>query len=225
MKRLFILILIIIAISAIFYLSQNPFSLEMLQQHKNDIALFYNNNPVTFSLGFIFIYIISTALALPIATLLSLTAGFVFGSIIGTFYVVLSATIGSTIIFLLTKMAVGEFLKKKASTLYNKIKVPFTENPVSYLLFMRLVPLFPFTLVNIVPALFNIKLTTYIWVTFIGIIPGSFIYVNVGTSLAEISTLSDIFSTQLIIAFTLLGCFSLVPIIIRKYKRTKSTEE
>lgn len=222
MKRIFILILSIIAISALFYLSQNPFSLDMLQQQKGAIASLYNSYPIAFSIGFIIIYTVSTAFALPIATLLSLIAGFIFGSFIGTLYVVSSATIGATLIFLFTRMAVGEFLKKKAHKLYKKVEIPFKENPISYLFFMRLVPLFPFTLVNILPALFNIKLTTYIWVTFIGIIPGTFVYVNVGTSLAQISTLSDIFSLQLIIAFTLLGCFSLVPIFIRKYKRIKS---
>jgi uncharacterized membrane protein YdjX (TVP38/TMEM64 family) len=223
MKRLFIFIFLLIIASSLLYFAQNPLSLETVQTHKDATQQLYMTHPLMFSIGFILIYTVSTALSLPIATLLSLLAGFIFGNIIGTFYVVFSATLGATFVFLLAKMAVGEFLKKKATYLYKKVEKPFNKNPVSYLLFMRLVPLFPFALVNIVPALFNVKNITYIWVTFVGIIPGAFVYVNVGTSLAQVSTLSDIFSPQLIIAFTLLGCFSLVPILIRKYRGTKIT--
>ena len=219
MKRIFIFIFVVISASALFYFFQNPLSLEMLQQQKDNITIIYNNNPVIFSFGFILLYIVCTAFALPIATMLSLTAGFIFGNIVGTLYVVIGATIGATLIFLITRMVVGEFLRKKANKLYKKVEEPLTSNPISYLFFMRLVPLFPFTLVNIVPALFKIPLLTYVWVTFIGIIPGTFVYVNLGTSLSSIKTLNDVFSTELIIAFTLLGCFSLMPMFIRKYKK------
>lgn len=218
-KRIFSIVLITLAACAIFYFATNPFSLADLQAHKDDIATLYTESPILFTLGFIVIYAVCTAFSLPIATLLSLLAGFVFGNILGTFSVVIGATIGAALIFMFARMAAGDVLKKRAGKLYKKIEQPFTENPVSYLLFMRLVPLFPFVLVNIVPALFNMRLSTYVWVTFIGIIPGTFVYVNVGTSLASIQSTADIFSTEVLIAFTLLGLFSLTPAIISKYKK------
>ena len=93
------------------------------------------------------------------------------------------------------------------------------DNASGYMLFMRLVPLFPFVLVNIVPALFNVRLKTFLWTTFIGILPGSFVYVNLGETLGEISSLNDLVSTRTILAFALLGMFALIPTLYHQWKR------
>ena len=92
---------------------------------------------------------------------------------------------------------------------------------VSYLLFLRLVPLFPFWLVNIVPALFNIPLRTFVLTTFFGIIPGSFVYVNVGEELGDITDTGEILSPGLLAALALLGLFALVPVLYKKLRRKK----
>ena len=92
------------------------------------------------------------------------------------------------------------------------------ENAVSYLLFLRLVPLFPFFLVNIVPAFFDVKTRTYIWTTFIGILPGTMIYVNVGRSLGSVENPGDLVSPDLIISVALLGVAALTPILYKKWK-------
>ena len=92
------------------------------------------------------------------------------------------------------------------------------ENAIGYLLFMRLVPLFPFFLVNIVPALFNIRLLPYVLTTFIGIIPGTFVYSNVGGELGTIESLADLASTETLVAFSLLGIFALLPALYKYFK-------
>ena len=177
-----------------------------------------NQNPFLAVLIFSMIYTSVVALSLPFASLLTMTAGFLFGLVTGTFIVVASATLGATIIFTVAKTSMGQVLKEKAGKLYQKIEADMRENAVGYLLFLRLVPLFPFFLVNIVPAFFNIKTKTYIWTTAFGIFPGTLIYVNVGRSLGQVDNPADLVSGDLVLSMGLLGCVALVPVIYKKWK-------
>ncbi|MGY8815056.1 MAG: TVP38/TMEM64 family protein, partial [Gammaproteobacteria bacterium] len=135
-----------------------------------------------------------------------------------TILIVISATIGATILFLAARSAIGNSLREKAGPLYKKIETNMRHNAIGYLLFMRLVPLFPFFMVNIVPALFNIRLISYIVTTFVGIIPGTFVYANVGRELGTIESLTDLASTETLIAFSLLGIFALIPTIYKQFQ-------
>lgn len=132
---------------------------------------------------------------------------------------------GASIIFLAAKSAIGTTLRQKAGPLYKKIESNMNQNAIGYLLFMRLVPIFPFFLVNIVPALFNIRLIPYVVTTFLGIIPGTFVYANVGRELGTIESLSDLISTETLIAFALLGLFALLPVIIKQVNLLKSNQK
>ena len=174
--------------------------------------------PLLASLLFAGLYVTTVALSLPIATLLTLLGGFLFGRVFGTFLVVSAATAGAAVLFVVAKTALGDSLRGKAGALYDKIEKGMNENAVSYLLFMRLVPLFPFFLVNIVPALFNVRLATYVWTTFVGIIPGTFVYVNAGVALGSIGNVADIASPQMLAAFAMLGLFALIPALYKKFK-------
>lgn len=194
------------------------FNLETLQSQKEQFQNYTENNPLFAAAMFTGAYIIIVALSLPIASLVTLLGGFLFGKWLGTLLVVTGATIGATIIFLIAKTSLGSTLREKAGTAYKKIEGNMQENAAGYLLFMRLVPLFPFWFVNIVPALVNVKLRIFVLTTFFGIIPGSFVYVNVGEELGEINTLNDIFSPGLLAAFALLGVFALIPTIYKKIK-------
>jgi len=196
-------------------------SLEKLQENKEEMLQAVANNPVMTAIAFMAIYIGFVALSLPAATLLTLTGGFLFGPFFGTFYVVSAATIGATIIFFVAKTSLGTTLREKAGGLYKRIESNMKENAAGYLLFMRLVPIFPFFLVNIVPALFNVKPRTYILTTFFGIMPGSFVYVNLGGQLADIDKLGDLVSTQTLLAFALLGVFALIPTLYKQIKGKK----
>lgn len=189
--------------------------------HKAELIPYVADHAVLAALIFMGLYVAAVALSLPIATLLTLTGGFFFGKWLGTAYVVSAATIGASIIFLVAKTSLGETLRAKAGGLYGKIEKNMKENAVGYLLFLRLVPVFPFFLVNIVPALFNVPLRVFVLTTFFGIIPGSFVYVNLGQTLGEIENLNDLVSGQTLLAFALLGLFALIPTLYKQFKARK----
>lgn len=198
-------------------------SLQALQDNKDNLLQAVSNNPIITALGFIAIYIVFVALSLPAATLLTLTGGFLFGTWFGTLYVVSAATVGASVIFFIAKTSLGEVLREKAGKLYSRIEGNMKDNAVGYLLFMRLVPIFPFFLVNIVPALFNVRMRTFVLTTFFGIMPGSFVFVNLGKQLATIENVSDLVSTQTLAAFALLGFFALIPTIYKQIKNKGKT--
>ncbi len=213
------IILIFLMIGAYMLDLHNTLSFEELQTRKEEFRLYAKNHPLLSAFIFSALYIICVALSLPIASLLTLLGGFLFGFWAGTLIVVTSATIGATIIFVIAKTSFGKTLREKASGLYQKIETNMQDNAASYLLFMRLVPIFPFFLVNIVPALFNVPLRTYVLTTFFGILPGSAVYVFAGQSLGEINSVKEIFSGDVIGAFILLGVFALIPTIHKRYKK------
>ncbi len=196
-------------------------SINALQEHKGALLENVAARPFLSSVAFMGAYILSVALSLPIATVLTLAGGFLFGKWLGTLFVVSSATFGAVIIFLIAKTSLGETLREKAGGLYARIEGNMKENAVGYLLFMRLVPLFPFFLVNIVPALFNVPLRVFVLTTFVGIMPGSFVFVNVGEQLGEIESLSDLVSKETLFAFALLGVFALIPTLYKQFKARK----
>ena len=219
LKRWLPLIIIAILMTVAFASGlHEKISLQVLQDNKEAMLDAVAARPVVTALGFIAVYIVFVALSLPAATLLTLTGGFLFGTWLGTFYVVTAATIGATIIFFIAKTSLGETLRKKAGGLYQRVEGNMKENAAGYLMFMRLVPIFPFFLVNIVPALFNVKPRVFILTTFFGIMPGSFVFVNLGKQLATITDLSDLVSTQTLLAFALLGIFALIPTIYKQVK-------
>ena len=225
-KRFVPLVILVILMMIIFFTGvYEKISLQSLQDHKDNLQAMVNNNTLLSVLGFMSIYILSVALSLPIATPLTLAGGFLFGKWLGTAYVVISATIGASIIFIVAQTSLGTTLREKAGTIYKRIETNMAENATGYLLFMRLVPIFPFFLVNIVPALFNVPLRTFVLTTFFGIIPGSFVYVNLGEQLSEIENLSDLVSTQILLAFALLGFFTLIPTIYKQIKTKKEPNE
>ena len=170
-------------------------------------------------------YIVAVAISIPGATFLTLLGGYLFGIVPGTIYVVLSATIGSVLIFLAVKTALGSWLQAKAQGWVTKMEVGFQKNALSYLLFLRLVPIFPFWVVNIVPALLNVRLRLFFIATLIGIIPGSLVYVSVGNGLGAIFAegttpdLSVIFRPSILIPILCLALISLVPIIYKKVRK------
>lgn len=198
-------------------------SFEYIQQNRDHLLELNSRHPLLFPLAFIGIYTASTALSLPFGTVLAVVGGFLFGPYIGLFHVLIGATLGATILFIIAENTAGDALEKKAGKFYHKAEKRFKENATSYMLFMRLVPLFPFAIVNILPALFNIPLRTYVWTTFIGIIPGTFAHTYFGQALSETTSIQNIVSKEMIIALCLLGGLALLPILIKQFKRKKTS--
>lgn len=189
----------------------------------NRIALLHyvSENYVLSVVLFALVYIATVSLSLPFASLLTLLGGFLFGVFYGSVLIVLSATIGATIVFCVAKTTLGSTLRDKAGPFYNKVALNMKENAFQYMLFMRFVPVVPFFIANILPALFDIKLRDYFISTFIGIIPGTVVYANLGRELGTIETLSDLISTQTLLAFGFLGVLSLVPTLIKNFKQSE----
>ena len=196
-------------------------SLESIKERKEEFQGLIDANPLLAPIVFIALYAGCVALSLPIATLLTLLGGFLFGLVQGTLLVVTGATIGAAIIFMVAKTSLGSTLREKAGGLYTKVEGNMKDNAIGYLFFMRLVPVFPFVLVNILPALFNVSLRVFLLTTFFGILPGSAVYVYFGQQLGEINALSDLARPELLLAFALLGVFALIPTLYKQIKSKK----
>ncbi len=171
---------------------------------------------------FILSYIVSVAISLPGATFLTLLGGYLFGIVAGTVYVVFGATVGAVLLFLAVKTALGNWLQRKAHGWVSRMEIGFQKNAFNYLLFLRLVPIFPFWVINIVPALLNVRMRIFFVATLIGIIPGSLVYVAVGNGLGRIleqggtPDLSIIFQPSILIPIVCLALLSLLPVVYKK---------
>ncbi|MFH0343216.1 MAG: TVP38/TMEM64 family protein [Chromatiales bacterium] len=164
------------------------------------------------------IYTVAIALSLPGAALLSLVTGFLFGRWVGTAVIVVAATLGGTLVFLGARFLFGEIAHKRLEhRAAAKILHGFQQDAFHYLLFLRLVPLFPFWLVNLAPAFTQIRTRTYVTATAIGIVPGSFVFANLGQSLGRLDSLNNVLSTEVIVALVLLAVLALVPVSLKKF--------
>ncbi|MFZ5616389.1 MAG: TVP38/TMEM64 family protein [Pseudomonadota bacterium] len=161
-------------------------SLDTLRDNRAALEAFVQERLLLAVIAYALAYVVMTALSLPGATLMSLIGGFLFGPLLGTAAVVVGATIGAAIIFTAAKTAFGDALRSRAGPFARKMEDGFRKNAFSYLLLLRLIPLFPFFIVNIAPALFNVSLRTYFLATLIGIIPGAFAFVSAGAGLGAV---------------------------------------
>ena len=217
--KLLILALFLGGIIVFFALDgQRYLNLETLKANRDALIQYADQHYLSaFVIGFL-IYTISTALSLPGGLILSLAVGLVFGRWAGTVLIVFAATLGATLVFLAARYLFADIARKKMGGLAQKINEGFTQDAFNYLLFLRLVPLFPFWLVNLAPAFTNVSLKTYVIATAIGILPGTFVFANLGQSLGRISSTKDLLTPPIIGAFVLLGVFALIPVLYKKFK-------
>ncbi|MDQ3196253.1 MAG: TVP38/TMEM64 family protein [Pseudomonadota bacterium] len=194
-------------------------NLETLQAQRETLRAYVEQNYALALAGGMLIYILATTFSIPGAIFLTLAMGFLFGRWIGGCAVIVAATIGATLVFLAVRYLFADTVKRMVGKRAEKISAGFREDAFNYLLFLRVVPLFPFWLVNVVPALAEVPARTFILATLIGITPGSFIFANLGQSLAEIESARELLSTQNLIAFGLLGLFALTPVLIKKIRK------
>ena len=205
------------AVAAFFALGgQHYLSLETIKTNRDALLEFTHANFATAVVLGILIYAAVVAFSLPGALMLSLTAGFVFGRWVGTAVAVAGATAGATIVFLAARYIFADSARKRLGATGEKINAGFTKGAFNYMLFLRLVPVFPFFLVNLAPALTSIPLRTYVIATFVGIIPGTFVFVNLGETLGRIESLQGLVSVETLGAFALLGMLALVPLLLKR---------
>lgn len=219
-------------------------SLEMVVRNHTALAAFVEAHFAAALAAFVMVYIATVALSLPGAVLLTIAAGILFGWLVGGLAVLVGATVGATIIFLVAKTACGEYVARRAGPRLSRIVHGFRADAFSYLLFLRLVPLFPFVLVNIAPALVGVPLATFVAATALGIIPGTFVFAAVGAGLdSAIRAQEAIYracvdagrpdchldfdasaaaTPELIAALIGLGLLALVPVLIKRVYARRS---
>lgn len=222
------LLILLIGLVLFFLLDLEQYlTFETLKQHREVLRDFVGRYAVLAPLIYMLLYIIVVALSVPGGAVMTIAGGFLFGSLFGTIYVVIAATIGATILFLIAKTALGESLRAYAGPWVQKMRKGFKEDGFYYLLVLRLIPLFPFFVVNLVPAFLEVKIRTYIGATLIGIIPGSFVYATVGAGIGSVFDagesfeVANILTPQVWVALIGLAVLAILPVVYRKFKKNK----
>ena len=206
-----LLILIMLTIIAFFfYDTQQYATLDYIKAKQQNIFEYYKQNVFFVLVLFIFLYILVTALSLPVATFLTLLGGALFGFSTGLIIVSFASTIGATLAFLMARFLAQNYVQKNYKKQLSKINKKFKSEGSFYLFALRLVPVFPFFIINVVMGLMTIKTWTFYWVSQLGMLPGTIVYVYAGTQLAQLKTFSDITTPSMLIAFALLGLFPLI---------------
>ncbi len=202
---------IIITVAAFFYLDlQHYLSLEMLKSQQQQILQSVSLYPYLTALVYFLIYIVMTGLSLPGATILTLAGGMVFGLLWGTLLVSFASTFGATLAFLIARYLLRDWVEARFGKRMAAINEGLKRDGAFYLLSLRLIPVFPFFMINLVMGITEIPLWTYYWVSQLGMLPATLVYVNAGTQLAEIQSLSDIASPGLLLSLVLVGLFPLI---------------
>ncbi len=216
--KVILAVVIGLAIGGFVYFDLGRFlSLTALQDHRATLLAFADTNYVATIGLFIAAYAMVTGLSLPGAVILTLAGGLLFGAVLGTLFVNLGATTGATLAFLVARYVLRDTVEQKFGKSLKPLQEGFTKNAFSYLLTLRLIPLFPFFVVNLVSGLTRVSVGTYIGATALGIVPGSFVYAYAGRQLGTIHSLKDIASPNVIGAFVFLGLLALVPVVYKKY--------
>lgn len=227
--RLLPLLLLAAGLIAFFALGLNNYlTLDLLKENRAALKGWVYDHKTEAVLMFIAAYIIVTAFSLPITALMSIAGGFLFGSVFGAGWIVIGATIGGTILFLVAKTALGDPLRQRFGGRIKAMEEGFRANAFSYMLLLRLVPLFPFWLVNLAAAFTGVSTAVFVITTFIGIIPGAFVFASIGNGLnslfeageePDLSLISLLSRPDFYIPIIGLILLSMIPIVYRALAR------
>jgi len=222
-KKIVILIIVISLIVAfkVFNLGQY-LTLSYVKESLDKFKDLYEKHRVLVIAGYFIIYVLTTSLSLPGASPLGIAGGALFGFWVATLVVSFASTIGATLACFVSRFLLRDWVQTKFSDKIVKVNEGIEKEGVFYLFTLRLMPLFPFWMINLVMGLTKMPLLKFYWVSQIGMLPGTMVYVNAGKELAKIESVKGIFSLSLIISFALIGIF---PIAVKKlvafYKKRK----
>ncbi len=213
LKKGVVISVIALGIIAFFYFDvRSLLTLSTLRENKVALVAYARTHRLFSVVIFILMYFVQTALAVPGVTILTLTGGFLFGTVLGTLYVSIGATFGATGAFLIARYLFRDFLNQKLGQRLKPIQDGFAKDAFHYLLFIRLMPLFPFNLINLACGLTSIPLKTYILGSAIGMLPATLIVSFAGSQIETIQSVQDIFSPRVVSAFILMGLLVLIPV-------------
>ncbi|MFM5437990.1 FAD-dependent oxidoreductase [Aeromonas enteropelogenes] len=216
--RLLLLLVMGCLIGAFFALDLGHYlSLSQLQARQESLALWVDRHFVAASLLFLVIYVLSTALSLPGASLLTLAGSAVFGVAWGLLLVSFASSLGATLAFLSARFLLRDWVSARFGDKLATFQAGMAKDGAFYLLSLRLIPIFPFFLVNLLMGLTPIRVSTYYWVSQLGMLPGTFVFVLAGSELATLTSTGNILSPGLMVALTLLG---LMPWLMKKLAQT-----
>ncbi len=246
LKRWAPLVILLSGIAAVYASGLHEYlSLTAIADNRDALMAFVADNAVLAAASYMAIYIAAVAFSLPGAALLTILGGFLFGWFLGGVFTVVAATAGAVAIFLAAKTSLGDTLASRAGPWMEKLSGGFREDAFNYMLFLRLVPVFPFWLVNIAPAIAGVGLGTYALTTLIGIVPGTFAFSTLGSGLDSIITQQKaayqtciaengaancefaldagaLVTPQLLAAFAALGVVALIPVVVKKLRARKN---
>jgi uncharacterized membrane protein YdjX (TVP38/TMEM64 family) len=193
-------------------------TLENLKRYQHSIEQIIAQHYASSVLFYISLYIVSTALAIPGALVLSLAGGLFFHTLPGVIYVNIGATVGAILAFLFARYIFGDWVQKRYSTQLGSFNDELAKNGYAYLLSARFIPIFPFFLINLLSGLTRVPLKTFVWTTSVGILPASLIYTFAGSRIGDITSTGDIISRPMLSALTLLAILALAPVVWNKFK-------
>lgn len=209
--RTVLLIALVVLIAAVFYFDLlQYFTLENWQRQRSNIQGFYSEQTALTVLLYMLVYIVYTGLSLPGAGALSLIAGALFGLWLGVIIVSVASTAGACLAFLLSRYLFKDYVQTKFGKSLERLNAGIEKDGAFYLFAMRLVPAVPFFVINLVMALTPIRLVTFWWVSQVGMLAGTVVYINAGTQLGQLTSIGDLLSPVLIGSFVLLGVFPLI---------------
>lgn len=225
-KRLWPLAVLLAGLTAFFVFDLDAYlSFDTLRDNRSFLLQWTAEHRLLAVLAYMGIYTTVVAFALPGATVMSLAGGFLLGTVVGTIATVIAATCGATIVFIAAKTALGDVLRAKAGPAIRKMEAGFRENELSYMFVLRLMPLFPFFVVNLAPAFLGVSLRSFVIATLFGIIPGTFVYVSLGNGVGAVfdkggtPDLGIIFKPEILLPLLGLAALAMIPVV---YKRIKS---
>ncbi|HXW26476.1 MAG TPA: TVP38/TMEM64 family protein [Xanthobacteraceae bacterium] len=241
LRRLAPVAALVLVMALVFAMGWHRFvSLDTLVRHRAAIDAFIAARFGLAIAAFVGVYVAVVALSIPGAAVLTVAGGVLFGWFVGGLAAIVGATVGATLVFLIARSACAEFILRRAGPLVAKAAQGFCADAFNYLLFLRLVPVFPFWLVNLAPALVGVGLGTFVLATALGIIPGTFAYSLVGAGLDSVIaaqeaayraclaaghadcrldfSLSAVATPQLLAGFAALGVVALIPVAVRKWR-------
>ena len=210
-KRWGLLAVLVLAVAAFFALGLNRYlSLDFIKSQQSQLEAWRAANPLVAALTFFAIYVATTALSLPGATLLTLAAGAIFGLGWGSLITSFAASIGATLAFLIARVVLRDWVQARFGERLTAINDGVRKDGAFYLFTLRVVPLFPFFLINLAMGLTSIRALMFYGVSQLGMLPGTLVYVNAGTQLARIDKLGDVASPGVLASLALLGLFPLI---------------
>src|SRR3990167_2159550 len=224
-KRLLYMIIAGIAIAVLGYIISKWLgtwlNLEALKENKEHLMLFVNNNYLLSVVGFVAAYSCLVFVSIPISSLFTLSGGFLFGSWLGALYSNIGGTLGALCAFIFFKLFLTSRIQRKYEAQLENFTKHLKEDGASYVLVMHLATVIPYFLINMFAAAANMPMWSFIWTTFLGIIPGSLVYAYAGSQLSDIHSMADIFSPKVILAFALIISMAVGSMLWKRFKKKK----